>query len=81
MSYVCASINDTMQKTSEGLMDVLRTDAITRTKTLSNKRLTYVMFSTFYPIWYIDGLMQERHNSIANALELCFSCINSSIYA
>ena len=21
-------------------------------------------------IWYIDGLVQERHNSIANALEL-----------
>ena len=27
----------------------------------------------------IDGLMQERHNSIANALELCLSCINPLI--
>ena len=30
---------------------------------------------------YIDGLMQERHNSIANALELCLSCTNLSIYS
>ena len=28
---------------------------------------------------YIDGLVQERHNSIANALELRLSCINPSI--
>ena len=27
----------------------------------------------------IDGLIQERHNSIANALELCISCTNQSI--
>ena len=27
----------------------------------------------------IDELMQERHNSIANALQLCLSCTNSSI--
>ena len=24
----------------------------------------------------IDGLVQERHDSIANALELCLSCTN-----
>ena len=29
---------------------------------------------------HIDGLMQERRNSIANALELGFSCTNPSIY-
>ena len=29
----------------------------------------------------IDGLMQERRNSIANALELCLSCTNPSIYS
>ena len=29
---------------------------------------------------HIDGSMQERHNSIANALELHLSCINPSIY-
>ena len=28
---------------------------------------------------YIDGLVQERRNSIANALELCLSCTNPSI--
>ena len=26
--------------------------------------------------WDIDGLVQEKHNSIANALELHFSCTN-----
>ena len=29
---------------------------------------------------YINGLVQEIHNSIANALELCLSCSNPSIY-
>ena len=29
--------------------------------------------------FHINGLMQERHNSIANALELCLSCTNPSI--
>ena len=29
---------------------------------------------------YIDGLMQERDNSIANALELRLSCTNPSVY-
>ena len=28
---------------------------------------------------YIDGLVQERRNSIANALELRLSCTNPSI--
>ena len=28
----------------------------------------------------IDGLVQERRNSIANALELCVSCTNSLRY-
>ena len=26
---------------------------------------------------YIDGLVQEKNNSIANTLELCLSCTNS----
>ena len=26
---------------------------------------------------YVDGLMQKRHNSIANAFELRLFCINS----
>ena len=29
---------------------------------------------------HFNGLMQERHNSIANALELCLSSTNPSIY-
>ena len=29
---------------------------------------------------HVDGLMQERCTSIANALELCLSCINPSMY-
>ena len=29
--------------------------------------------------FYIDGLVQKRRNSIANALELCLSCTNPSI--
>ena len=31
-------------------------------------------------VYYIDGLTQERRNSIANALELRLSCANTSIY-
>ena len=30
---------------------------------------------------YIDGLVQERHNSIANAMELRLSCTNPLIYS
>ena len=30
-------------------------------------------------LYYVDGLMQERRNSIANVLELCLSCINSFV--
>ena len=35
---------------------------------------------TLYIGAYIDGLVQERRNSIANALELRLSCTNPSIY-
>ena len=31
-----------------------------------------------YLVWYLDGLAQERRNSIANALELHLSCTNPS---
>ena len=36
----------------------------------------------FLPIWlrHMDGLVQERRNSIANALELRLPCTNPSIY-
>ena len=33
----------------------------------------------FYILYHIDGLMQERCNYIANALELRVSCTNPSI--
>ena len=29
---------------------------------------------------HVDGLVQERRNSIANVLELCLSCTNPSMY-
>ena len=35
----------------------------------------------FYFISYMDGLVQERCNSIANALEFGLSCTKPSIYA
>ena len=35
----------------------------------------------FVVIKYIDGLVQERHNSIANALELRLSCTDPFIYS
>ena len=31
-------------------------------------------------VMHINGLVQERRKSIVNALELCLSCINPSIY-
>ena len=31
-------------------------------------------------ILYVDKLVQKRHNSIANALELCLSCTNPSMW-
>ena len=36
---------------------------------------------TFYFFFHIDGLVQERRNSIALAMELCHSCINPSIWS
>ena len=33
-----------------------------------------VIFSSGLHMFYIDGLVQERPNSIANALELRLSC-------
>ena len=43
---------------------------------LDNNNLSLFAIFTFH----VDGLMQERHNSIANALELRLSCTNPSIY-
>ena len=33
-----------------------------------------------WPLSHVDGLVQERRNSIANALELRLSCTNPSMY-
>ena len=35
----------------------------------------------FHMVCHIDGLVQERRNSIANALELRLSCTNPSIWS
>ena len=54
------------------------------TTILTRLRLNYYMSHFAWPKnhgHYIDGLVQERRNSIANALELRLSCTNPSIYA
>ena len=42
-----------------------------------------ISYESYIGVWYkdhnINGLVQERRNSIANALELCLSCTNTSI--
>ena len=49
---------------------------------LHRKRQVWVvMISLFLAYECIDGLMQERHNSIANALELCLSCTNQLVWS
>ena len=42
--------------------------------------LIYWSYMNGFTLLYIDGLMQERHNSTANELELRLSCINPSIW-
>ena len=45
-------------------------------------RVKFLVRSIIIPISnrHIDGLMQERRNSVTNALELRFSCTNPSIW-
>ena len=56
-------------------------------KNVWNYSISYLhgMWNTviYWPIGldYIDGLVQERRNSIVNALELRLSCTNPSIYS
>ena len=40
--------------------------------------MSYYYISTHIVAWHVDGLAQERHNSIADALELRLSCTNPS---
>ena len=43
-------------------------------------RSSATMALTMQDKWvYIDGLVQERHNSSVLAMELCLSCTNPSI--
>ena len=39
-----------------------------------------VLATSWQNQYHIDGLVQERCNSIANALELCLSCTNQLIF-
>ena len=45
-----------------------------------NFQLTLVYEEVMVCNVHVDGLVQERHNSIANALELHLSCTNPSMY-
>ena len=45
-----------------------------------NLQITQVSIDVYPSHWYINGLMKERCNSIANALELHLSCTNPSIW-
>ena len=47
----------------------------------SLSEISYLSHSLFYRWGHFDGLVQERHNSIANALELHLSCTNPYISA
>ena len=42
------------------------------------------LYSNIYPVivvmLYVDGIVQERHNSIVLAVELCLFCNNPSMY-
>ena len=43
-------------------------------------KISAVLFTMQVPVPHIDGLVQERHNSSALAMELRLSCINPSTY-
>ena len=44
-----------------------------------NIGFVFIICNLGHYICYIDGLVQEKRNSIANALELRLSCTNPSI--
>ena len=46
---------------------------------VSSRHTWATIHSTLLGDAYIDGLLQESHNSSALAMELCISCINLSI--
>ena len=49
---------------------------------MCNLNIYMFMIMEFFEhfIYHFDGLVQERRNSIANALELRLSCTNPSYY-
>ena len=55
-------------------------DCLLKTIKLLSDKLAYVC-SKLHTRLHIDGLVQEIHNSITNALELRLSCINTSIWS
>ena len=76
------------------ILDHQRNSSLKSTKAVKLRQYTTIrgMWFTYHPYWgifsvvnscifchHINGLLQERRNSIASALELRLSCINSSI--
>ena len=61
----------------EGHMD-RKTDDLNPTLSKITRLVAAIKSLRFacFPHKHIDGLVQERHNSIANALELCLPCTN-----
>ena len=55
---------------------LLRLKAFSRLFHRDNSELCWSLYKSEHNL---DGSLQERHNSIANALELCLSCTNPSI--
>ena len=51
-----------------------------RIKVEKNLNVLFPNLLSLVLIFHIDGLVQERRNSIANALELRLSCPNPSIW-
>ena len=47
---------------------------------LQSNAISHWLGANLESVVHIDGLLQERRNSIANALELRLSCINPAIW-
>ena len=58
---------------------VLELKFMKRLSIMVNIILDFIIYTLGHYIFYIDGLMQERRNSIANGVELRLSCTNPSI--
>ena len=72
LDYVCNLCNLALESNAQ-----LSTDRVT----IKHGTIHYGLL--YYVLWVhnINGLMQERHNSIANALHLRLPCTNLSIWA